>query len=210
MALLENWPWGLALLDHDGNLICTNRAANVILQRADALSKRRRRIWALDPAVDHTLQRAIRSLLTSAPNHDARPDNCVRTLSVAVPRPAATHPYLISLAPSPHTTSSRRGDEPAILILLADPEIVPMPSADALSEFFGLTRAQARFAQTFVYCGNVKEVGKLLYITEHTARSTLKAIFKKTGTHSQATLIRLLISLPHASPSEKFPRIPLL
>jgi DNA-binding CsgD family transcriptional regulator len=57
---------------------------------------------------------------------------------------------------------------------------------------FGLTAAESRLALRLLTGESLKSAAAALGITYESARSQLKAIFQKTGTHRQGELIALL------------------
>jgi DNA-binding CsgD family transcriptional regulator len=61
-----------------------------------------------------------------------------------------------------------------------------------MSAEFGLTAAEARLALRLLAGESVRDAAHALGITYESARSRLKSIFQKTGTHRQGELIALL------------------
>ena len=60
--------------------------------------------------------------------------------------------------------------------------------------FYGMTQAEARLASMIVDGRPLLEVARQLHITRNTARTHMKRIYAKTETHSQAALLRLLMT----------------
>ena len=58
-----------------------------------------------------------------------------------------------------------------------------------------LTPAERRLVSRLVLGKSLRTVSSELNITYETARSTLKSVFQKTGTHRQAELIVKLLSM---------------
>ena len=73
----------------------------------------------------------------------------------------------------------------------------PVPSEARLRELFGLTAAEARFAQLLACGDSVEEVAEKLGIKLTTARSKLAVIFSKTQTRRQTKLVALLSRIAH-------------
>jgi DNA-binding CsgD family transcriptional regulator len=67
-----------------------------------------------------------------------------------------------------------------------------VPSETSISTLLGLTPAESRIAAGLAKGQSVSEYAATVGITENTARSTLKHVFAKTGTRSQADLVRLI------------------
>jgi DNA-binding CsgD family transcriptional regulator len=69
------------------------------------------------------------------------------------------------------------------------------PAAGLLSRIFGLTAAEAKLASIIAEGTTLEVAAEELGIARETARSQLKAVFAKTGTHRQADLVALLSRL---------------
>ena len=69
----------------------------------------------------------------------------------------------------------------------------PEPLGDQLSRLYGLTPAEVRLALAFLSEASIKQAAGRESITQGSARQYIKSIFKKTGTHNQAQLIKLLM-----------------
>jgi DNA-binding CsgD family transcriptional regulator len=67
-------------------------------------------------------------------------------------------------------------------------------SIDRLRSHFGLTPAEARLALHLVTGETLRSAALKLSITYETARTSLKKIFRKTGTCRQAELIILILT----------------
>ena len=65
---------------------------------------------------------------------------------------------------------------------------------DLLRCHFGLTPAEARLALHLVAGETLRSAAVKLSITYETARSQLKNIFKKVGTHRQAELVMVILT----------------
>jgi DNA-binding CsgD family transcriptional regulator len=101
-------------------------------------------------------------------------------------------------------TSSKRGVTVALdhvhhftadlisIIVLLDLDTFPTPNPTTLKLLFGLTFAEARLAFHLAQGRTPNEIAKILRVSRTTIRSQLGAIFSKTHTNRQATLVALL------------------
>jgi|SRR5262245_14327145 len=64
-----------------------------------------------------------------------------------------------------------------------------IPQADVLKTRFGLSPAEARLAVLLFGGASLRSCAMALGIQYETARSYLKSVFQKTGTHRQAELV---------------------
>jgi DNA-binding CsgD family transcriptional regulator len=87
-----------------------------------------------------------------------------------------------------------------------------IPPADFLEDRFDLTPAQARLVIRLVAGDSLRSAAKALGVKYETARTSLKAIFQKTGTHRQAELVLTVfhaMSDPPAVPDSPPPMLTL-
>jgi DNA-binding CsgD family transcriptional regulator len=76
-------------------------------------------------------------------------------------------------------------------------DLIMDESIDRLRSHFGLTPAEARLALHLVTGETLRSAALKLRITYETARTSLKKIFRKTGTCRQAELVlAILTALP--------------
>ncbi|WP_313801501.1 helix-turn-helix transcriptional regulator [Sphingobium sp.] len=88
--------------------------------------------------------------------------------------------------------SSAYGDGSWVALFLADPTRPAGPSSETLRDRFQLTRAEAALAVHLAEGASLAEAANRLDIAYNTARTHLRAIFAKTGTHRQVQLVTLL------------------
>jgi DNA-binding CsgD family transcriptional regulator/PAS domain-containing protein len=88
--------------------------------------------------------------------------------------------------------SSAYGDGAWLALFIADPRRPGGLSEEALRDRFQLTRAEAGLALHLAQGASLADASGALDIAYNTARSHLRAIFAKTGTHRQVQLITLL------------------
>ena len=82
----------------------------------------------------------------------------------------------------------------AILTLVpVEPRRPPEPAL--LAGALGLTSAEARLASLLASGTSLEDAAAELHISRETARSQLKVVFAKTGTHRQSELVALLARL---------------
>lgn len=86
-------------------------------------------------------------------------------------------------------------DPPAALVVLHPIESDASTLEPTLVRLYGLTAAECRVAAKLHQLESIQSVAASLNRNEETIRSQVKAIFTKTGTHSQAQLLKLLYAL---------------
>ncbi|QGP80525.1 helix-turn-helix transcriptional regulator [Sphingobium sp. CAP-1] len=88
--------------------------------------------------------------------------------------------------------SSAYGDGAWVALFLADQTRPAGPSGDTLRDRFQLTRSEAALALRLAEGAALADAANELDIAYNTARSHLRAIFAKTGTHRQIQLVTLI------------------
>ena len=84
--------------------------------------------------------------------------------------------------------------QPFCFIYMLVPDRIPACTASALSDLYGLTRAEARVAQALLRTCNVGEVAATLGLSRNTVRTHLRNVWHKTGTGRATELVRRLAS----------------
>jgi DNA-binding CsgD family transcriptional regulator/PAS domain-containing protein len=193
---LDHVDDALLLLDERGRLLHGNRAALERLARRDGLQSRhglveptqmaqraRFHAWLAAHAADSTAAASV-------------PDTLLLGRDVShLPLALRASGWTLPLS-SGH--SARRG----VLISMSPPAAQRTASnVAALRGLYQLTPAEARLTQALCDGLNLREAAEALDITYGTARTRLKAVFGKTGTHRQAALIAQVhrdLPPPHA------------
>ena len=86
--------------------------------------------------------------------------------------------------------------EPPAMLLVLHPLSCDFTSLeDFLRRLYRLTSAESRVACKLLELESIPQVVASLYRSEETIRSQIKALFAKTGTHTQAQLLKLLYAL---------------
>jgi DNA-binding CsgD family transcriptional regulator len=171
-------------LGRGGRVLDANAAAQALFDKTIYVQDGRFRV--ADPRARQQLDAAIEAM-QAAPDAPLSPDPIViargeerpvvaRFLSVP---PAARSPFLGARA----------------LLTLAPVEPRPGPSAAMLARVFGLTPAEARLTSILAEGASLEQAAEELRIGRETARTQLKAVFAKTGTHRQGELVAVLAAV---------------
>ncbi|WP_407524703.1 helix-turn-helix transcriptional regulator [Methylobacterium oryzisoli] len=179
----ETMGFGGILLDRGGTVLSMTERAQAHLGRGLVVT--RGALLTQHPAAAAALGALIGSLLHSGPAHENPPLG-----PVGVPRPDGP-PLVVHGAPLARGADAIFQRAQAIL-LVTDPQAAGRPATALLRQVYGLTAAEARLAQTLADGSDLAAVADRLGVTVETARSQLKAVFSKTGTHRQPALVALL------------------
>jgi DNA-binding CsgD family transcriptional regulator len=209
MDTLDQLPHCLLLVTADGRVLFVNRSAALLLQARDGLTLDGQEMRAATVADTDALRAAIHTAAAAAAGASLAAAPCVR-----VGRPSGRSPYAVMVAPvSSSSDGSPSGRRPTILVAITDPERRPRAAADVvrtddvtagdqtsipddvIRRLFGLTPGEARLARLIAEGATLREAAMRLGWREQSARTRLKTVLDKTGTHRQAELVRLVLNV---------------
>lgn len=87
------------------------------------------------------------------------------------------------------------GAGPSAVLCVRAPGMDATLPGVSLRAMFGLTQAEAALANALVAGESLADYSRRRNVTMHTAKAHLKAVLAKTGTHKQAQLVRLLVTV---------------
>jgi DNA-binding CsgD family transcriptional regulator len=189
LGVLDSLRCGGFLLDLRARVLSLNLIAFGCL--GDGLVLEGERLNATNREADRRLQRLVAAELKL--RKDPGPPQ-----SIAVQRDSR-----LPLIVRPHRLDHAADQTPnpaSLLLLVIDPEQWPAPPKEILMQTFELTRAEADVAIGIVSGRTLAEVAGDRDIKIGTVRAHLKAVFSKTGTHSQADLTGALTRLAFLAP----------
>jgi DNA-binding NarL/FixJ family response regulator len=112
---------------------------------------------------------------------------------ISFPRLSSKRPYLV-LVPGQR---QKEGDESDTLVLLViDTEQRTKVSGETLVRLYNLTPAETRVALMLIDGKRLDQIAEELDVAQTTIVFHLKNLFRKTETHRQADLVRVLLSVP--------------
>lgn len=177
--------FGVAVLDSTGKLLEANGIVEALLRTNSGISRKLDGTLTLRGSAGNELSRWIGSGARSA---------STETL-LHVPRPPAA-PLSVMLTPLPVRSASWINRDPRWLLLIFDPERRVGVCAELIARDLGISAREADVAALLAGGYSLKGLATRLGVSEHTTRSQLKSIFRKTGISSQAELIRRIATGP--------------
>jgi PAS domain-containing protein len=187
-AMVDRMATGSVLLDAEGRAIFVNAAMRAIARRGDGITLDRtgRPLFANLEA-----RRRFDALL-----HDVAERGAGGLLSAR--RSDGARDYVVLIAPLPaplvHVAWEASAHAGAI-VLVHDPAGREFGAVEILEQALHLPRGAARVVAALAADDDLKSFAERSGITIHTARFHLRAALARTGTRSQAELVRLAVRL---------------
>lgn len=201
LAALDRLSSGVILIGSQRKVGYANRAAQRLMAEEDGL---RLKVTAQGSTYLSVKSPEIQRQL------DAALDQCLDPDVVEVPhflsavriyRPSGRAAYAINVSALPPVNEFGTGPEqPRAIAFLSDPAAPPEVDEAQLQRLYGLTPAECRVAAEVCSGNSLARMSERLCVTENTVKTQLQSIFDKTGTHRQAQLVKLLLSLSSRLP----------
>ena len=180
------------VLDEHGRMVHSNRLAEEVLAERDGISASDDRIVLAGREDGHR----FRELVTRAVDQFSSNRPAVAQ-AMRVTRPSGRPAYEIVVRPTPQglLADDRRLSARVAVVIGSDVgERAPAElSAEAVQQFFGLTRKEAALALRLAAGRSLLEAARDQGISLNTARAHLRAIFAKTGIDRQSRLVGALL-----------------
>ena len=185
-SAMANLAVATFILDREGRILRRNAMADRMVEQATIVAER---AGKLSPATQSAAA-AIQRLLNVRP-----PEGEEQRFELPVPGGGACQ------ATARSVPSEAYGDGAWLALFLADPNHPAGPSADVLRDRFQFTKSEALLALQLSNGTSLQDAAATLDIAYNTARSHLRGIFAKTGTHRQVELVTLLRTAGSSGPT---------
>jgi DNA-binding CsgD family transcriptional regulator/PAS domain-containing protein len=189
-ALADRLSEGLILLDGAGRTVFVSRAAREILARTPELRLTADGLGAKTAALDAQSRRLVKSALTP-------PRLGIDTAGGIFRVPNGGSEIVALVAPAGRGEAWLGREGQVVAIWLREPETAPSRT-DWLRRAFGVSAAEERLLALLERGLDLEGSAEALGVSRHTVHAQLNAALRKTGTHSQSELRRLLRATRHA------------
>jgi len=185
---IDRMPTGVALIDSEGGAVFANAALRRIAQRGDGLSlDRTGKPLPANLAARQRCDALLQDVAAGGPGGLA-----------TAPRGSGARDYVLLVAPGVPAFAElawdRRGRAGAIM-LVHDPDSRARSPAELLEQALHLPKGAARLLAGLAADDDLKSFAEREGVTIHTARFHLRTALARTGTRTQAELVRLAVRI---------------
>jgi DNA-binding CsgD family transcriptional regulator len=188
-ASLEALSTGIYFIGRHGRVVYLNRAARAQVKSGCVLRMVDDRLVA----AGRDAQKLLQAELSDIVDDPSREDRLGRAIALADGEGAGFVAYVLPLR---RDARPRIGNRSAAIaaIFVQDPASAPSPANAAFAKLYGLTDGELRLLNGLTPGLSLAEAGSRLGISEATAKTHLRRIFRKTKTSKQAELLYLLMT----------------
>lgn len=184
LQALDRLDAGVLIVDGTCRILHASTMAETLMRACPELAVVRGQLALHPPLLQNRLSALVDSALETARGQARQPGS-----TLLLPR-SGRMPLVLEVTPLRPAASAFGEGRPAALVFIRDPE-APLAVAP-LRELFGLTRTESAVAAALGRGKPLETIATEMHIGMGTARTHLKRILAKTGTHRQAQLVALL------------------
>lgn len=193
-AALDLVPTPLAIVDDTGRVLCASASAERLLGAGDGPRIRQQRLSADLARTAREIGAAITRAASFADASRRATEPFVVPPVVEIPRMHARPLGLVFLPLRPRNALRDAGDARGrVLVVFDDPEASVELDPTVVRELYPLTPTEARLAVALANGQSLADFARERRCSAETARTHLKRVLEKTGTHRQAELVRVLL-----------------
>lgn len=187
-AIAERSHTGLIGLPARGAALFVNAAMRAIAAQDDGIAlDRQGRLVLIDRAA------ALRVAAIEADVANDGPGGSFRAH-----RPSGKSPYILTVSRLPGAAGVELTATRDILVSVHDPAQVRRPAPQRIAQLLGLTPGAARLVHAMLEGYSLQEYAGQANVSLNTVKSHLRVAFARTDTHTQADLMRFVVTAMHA------------
>lgn len=180
--LLDGVATGVVVVDMTARVIFANARARSLFGPMSPFMIRHGRLQMANPRDVGTLARAIAACIGSGLG-----------TSLNISRSPPAWPLRLTITAGAMVPTGHGSEKPVATILIED-QTPANPQPDLIRQRFGLTQTEAQIAAAIASGLGIDGTAKVTGISRNTVRAHLRSIYQQTHTHSQAELIKAVLS----------------
>jgi DNA-binding CsgD family transcriptional regulator len=184
---------GVVLFDAKLRPVLVNQAARNFYAQRDGLTLDAAGLRAGNSALTSALRRTVAAAAAVTDSASLEVADGV----LKIPRPSGRLPFQIVVTPLARQNQYAGLEaRAAVVVFITDPEHAAIPSEDVLRRVYRLAPTEARVALAIADGQKVEQIAASLRLTRNTVRWYIKQALAKTGSSTQAQLVRLILTHP--------------
>ena len=183
LSLLDRLPIALILVDDQAKIIESNALADEILSSGAGLDTHSDHLTATN-----NNQKKLLKAIAGMSKHDPA---TTRGQTVLLSHDEASNNLMLFLAPLKHHGMTQKA---SVAVFIAQRKSQPLTLPSELTDIYGLTEKEVQITGQLVRGLSIKEIAEEFSVSQHTVRSQVKAILRKTDTSRQAELVSLVFN----------------
>jgi DNA-binding CsgD family transcriptional regulator len=191
-SCIDRVNFGVIALGLDGKIQHANVMAEKMLRQEPAIPLRADRTLNLNKISASRLCRQLKGQAEDDPQKERL---------IRIDRGPGRWPISLVIIPMREVPVRWVSADAGCVLFLFDPERHVTPRLELVAKDFGVSTREAEIAVLLSMGLELSGVARRLSISIHTARTHLKSLYGKTGLHSQAELVRRVLSGPSAHAS---------
>lgn len=195
MSALDQIPMGVVVVGMDASILCANKAARIMASSHDGFIFRSNKIWGARSQDTQRLHGEIEQAIKSV-RDGGNPGGFPRIVQLTRAQGSSLYVRIQVVTEHEDTFRNMSLTRPVGILFISDPNVPEETIPELLQRMFGLTPAESRLTESLVKGCDLKQTQAELHISENTARTHLKSVFRKTATSSQSELVKLVVTSP--------------
>lgn len=183
LSLLDRLPIALVLVDSAGKVIECNALADDVLSTDTGLEIKENIIHSSD-----INQTKLLKAIAAMSKHDPA---TTRGKAISLNDDDSTNSLMLFLAPLKHHAVSNKA---SVAIFISQRKSQPVTLPPELTEVYKLTEKEVQVTGHLIRGLSIKEISDECSVSQHTVRTQVKTILKKTETSRQAELVSLVFN----------------
>lgn len=188
-TVIDNLGLGIAILGESGEVLKTNRCADLQLQSDKGIRLAGGRLHCERPLDERKLLNAIRM----AQEHRFYPPKGGSGSVVSI-RPRESSWLSVLVRPIPPGRFAGGPGAPAVALLIRSPDQEKDVPLKVIRDLFGLTPTEAAIALEIANGVTMDEAAEELNVMRNTIRTHMRSIFAKVGVRRQTALVRVILN----------------
>jgi DNA-binding CsgD family transcriptional regulator len=186
--IMDEIPRGFITLMPDSEILGTNRFAEILLDKGMIFERNGKQMQFKNEEVQHEFQNQLQKICALSKDQ-LNEFVWYKNLSSSAAK-GSLMATVFAFGFDHMRTESTRFDRVA-LIILEQQGLREVAGEKQLTEFYQLTKAQARLLHAIMQNNSIEEAASTLHISINTARSHLRAIYERLGVNNISQLLHI-------------------